>query len=87
MKPNSQQLFIDGALLSSSNLSTITPLSTNRINIGKTQRAAPFFYAFNGGLMKAPDCNCTQHSTNWIWAEFLEHGLQCDVKHLRPGHS
>lgn len=70
MKPNAQQIYFDGALLATSNLTTITPLSTNRINIGKTQRAAPFYYAFNGVLDEARIATA-QHSSNWMWAEFM----------------
>ncbi len=70
MKPNSQEIYLDGGLQATGNKATITPAAGAAFYIGKTQRAAPYDYAANGTLDEARVATA-QRSANWVRAEYL----------------
>jgi len=70
LRPDAQELYFDGVLVGTNNLSTVGPAPEAQFYIGKTQRQAPYAYAFNGTLDEARVATA-QRGSNWVWAEWM----------------
>jgi hypothetical protein len=70
MRPNIQQVYVDGVLAATGAKATITPAAGTGFFIGKTARADPYAYGMNGALDEARVATA-QRSADWVWAEWM----------------
>ena len=70
MRPNAQEIYVDGVRLTTGSKTTITPAASVSLFIGKTARADPYAYAFNGTLDEVRIATA-QRSADWVWAEWM----------------